>query len=51
MEHVSAAIKWLATFHAITYAFLGEYDRHVDAPPFVGAENLFFFSANPRKWR
>jgi len=26
IEHVRAAIKWMATYHAITYAFLEEYE-------------------------
>merc|ERR1712013_190706 len=30
IEHVRAAIKWLATFHAITYAFLEEYDGGIE---------------------
>jgi len=30
IEHVRAAIKWLATFHAITYAFLDGYEGGLD---------------------
>ena len=26
IEHVRAAMKWLATFHAITFAFLDQYE-------------------------
>lgn len=30
IEHVRAAMKWMATFHAITYAFVDKYEGGVD---------------------
>jgi len=30
IEHVRAAIKWMASFHAITYAYLDDYEGGID---------------------